>query len=107
MHGTPGLMLVQLLQPPPQDRVWVELSVQIPNGGYPKPGNWLAPNLTVQVASMNVSCPGDLARTVRFNALSLATTNGSITLGVGYSSVAAADHGAEPLSSPREPTALS
>jgi hypothetical protein len=70
------------LEPSQNGRVWLDVSVQIPSAvslaGQPR----LVPNLTVDVASMNVSSSGDLRRTVRFNELSLTTTNGSIMLGV-------------------------
>jgi hypothetical protein len=70
------------LEPSQNGRVWLDVSVQIPSAvslaGEPR----LVPNLTIDVASVNVSGSGDLRRTVRFNELSLTTTNCSIMLGV-------------------------
>jgi hypothetical protein len=78
--------------------VSLEMSIQLP--GPPvssKSGPRLVPNLTVEVASMNVSCLDDIARSVYFNTLSLATTNGSITMAVRSRPAATVEHATEHL----------
>jgi hypothetical protein len=92
-----ALTRVQLLEPLPEGRVSLEMSIQLPSAMSSESGPRLAPNLTVEVASMNVSCLGNIARSTYFNSLSLATTNGSISMVVRSRPAAAAEQATEHL----------
>jgi hypothetical protein len=75
--------MAQVPQLPVNDRIYLDMTIQLPNYLNRRVGPRPMPDLDIGVSSVNITAH-DLIKTVYFNMLSLTAKNGSINLGVSY-----------------------